>query len=145
SEMSLESALRIFTEQGVSDPQWAVDVIQKVESREQFRPFLKGTGSSAGQFVNHRITNLYKGDPEFAQRTLETAKSMFVGYALPDEIMEFYITQGGGEDIGIVTTLKVQRGEFGDLDFHEIKDELKDFRNAADEYLFNELRSYVVD
>ena len=142
--MSLESALRIFTEQGFDDPQWAVDVIQKVESMDQFGPFLKGTGASASQFVNCRITNLYNGDPEFAQRTLEEAKELFAEYDLPEEIIEFYISHGGGVDIGIAINLQIELGKFGDVTFHEIKGELNDFKKAADKYLFNELRSYVV-
>lgn len=143
--MSLEKAIKIFAEKGSSDTQCVVDMIQRAESLDELKQIMsdEGTGSSADQFVSFRMSSLYKGDPEFAQRTLETAKEQFSKYGLPEEIVNYYISQGGGIDVALSTDMGIQSGKFGKLNMNGIKTDLEDFYKAANEYLFNTLRTYV--
>ncbi len=141
--MSLEQAIDIFTRQGFKNPQWAVDVIQKATTLEVLAQIMRdeNTSLSADQFVSCRIGQLFKGDPEFARRTSEHAKEQFKQYGLSDEIVDFYILNGGGVDQAISLQFKISLG-----DFAPVKDmkKLHEFCDVANQYLFDALRDYVV-
>ena len=142
--MSLENAIRIFTEQGFSNPQWAVDIIQRAESLDKLKQIMidERTSLSEDQFVNFRITSLYKGDPEFARRTLDVAKEKFGEYGLPEEIVSYYISHGGGVDISMALDGQMYLGKLPKV---EERSKLLKFFSAAGEYLFETLRAYVRD
>lgn len=142
--MSLENAIKIFTEQGFSDPQRAVGTIQRAESLDKLKQIMinERTSLSADQFVTFRISSLYKGDPEFARRTLDVAKERFDEYGLPEEIVSYYISHGGGVDTSLALDGQMH---IGNLPKVEDRSKLLKFFSAAKEYLFETLRDYVTD
>ena len=97
------------------------------------------TGLSADQFVNFRLTSLFKGDPPFQQTTVEKALDKFKQLKIPEEIIKYYISTGGGVDVAIIINF-----ELGNQ-FPEVKnrENLKTFFEDAKQYLFEQLKNYI--
>ena len=110
--MSLESAIRIFKEQGFKEPQRAVEVIRRAVSLDDLGQIMRdeNTGSNATQFVHFRIMSLFKDDQEFARKTLDTARARYQELGLPREIVDYYISNGGGTDTAISLGFKEGMG-----------------------------------
>ena len=142
--MSLESAIKIFTEQGFSDPQLAVDTIRKAGSLDTLSQIMleDKTYLSADQFVSFRLKSLFEGDPEFEKETLALAKERFGNYGVPEEIVNYYVSKGGGVDIAITMMLKIDLGKFQQSDPNT---NLEEFYDEANKFLFETLKSYVND
>ncbi len=142
--MSLESAIDIFTKQGFSNPQWAVDTIKKARSLYELKQIMieHKTYLSPDQFVHFRITSLFEGDPEFARMTLESAKKKFSEHGVPQEIVVCYISKGGSADISIGMDIEMYLGRLPKV---EDRSKLLAFYDDAQKYLFEALRNYVVD
>ena len=142
--MSLESALEIFKKQGFSDPQWAVKTIQKARSLDDLRKIMvdEKTHLSEDQFVSFRMSALFKGDYDFARKIVEDAKKRFGNCGLPEEIVNYYISNGGGVDTSIAIMCKMDLGKMPKV---EDRTKLRAFYDAAKQYLFQALRDYVTD
>jgi len=142
--MSLESALRIFRERGVKNPERIVDTIRRAISLESLNQIMRddGTCSNAAQFVHLRLSVLFKGDPAFARRVLEAAQEKYRGLGLPDEMVNYYISDGGGCDTAGALGAMMHMGRMPKV---EDTNRLELFSTDADRYLFEALRGYVAD
>lgn len=136
--------MRILRERGVKEPERIVDTIRRATSLDELGKIMRdeNTGSNAAQFVHLRLTVLFKGDEDFARRVLECAQEKYRELGLPEEIVNFYISDGGGCDTAITIGLKM---ELGDMPKVDDINKLEQFSGSADRYLFEALREYVVD
>ncbi len=139
--MTKESALQIFIEQHFSDPQKAVDTMTKINTLDELTQEMRAgnTGLSADQFVNFRLASLFKGDSAFQQTTVEQALEKFKQPGIPEEIIKYYISNGGGIDVAIVINLGLG-DEFPNV---QNMDDLKTFYKDANQYLFEQLKNYI--
>jgi len=140
--MTSEKAIKIFTEQGFENPQWAVDTIKAAKTLDDLKEIMRQeqTCLEATQFVHFRITSLYKGDSSFLENTLYSAREKFVENGLSKEVIDYYISNGGGVDISIALQGQIYLGKLPEV---EDMTKLRSFVKAADVYLFESLRNYV--
>lgn len=145
--MSLESAIRIFTEQGFSDPQWVVDTIQRAESLDELRQIMIAdkTDLGADQFVSLRMKGLFKGDPIYAERTMAEGKKVLSGYGVSEKVIDYYFKELPEALFEITMAMELGKEGLPPLgDKDEDFEKVKNFFNGAKQYLFERLRFYVI-
>lgn len=142
--MTFESALRIFREQRFKDPHRAIEMIQRATSLDNLERIMveERTYLSADQFVSFRIKSLYAGDGEFTQRTRDTARDRFRDSGLQVELIDYYVSRGGGVDIAIALQNLMFLGRMPNVPDNQ---NLLDFFRDANRYLFEALRAYVTE
>jgi len=132
--MSLETALKIFTEQGFSDPQWVVDTIKKAKSLDELNQIMidEKTDLGADQFVSLRMKSLFKGDLDFAKKTVAEGKKRLSDYGVPVGVIDYYFKELPEALFQI--TFNMELGKEGlpllgesDKDFNKVKDFLTRF------------------
>lgn len=134
--MSLEKAIEIF--KGHQDPQWIIESIQQAESLGELQQIIRESNLSAGQFISFRMVAINKGDPKFAEKTLDDAKRIFSKYSLPEEIIDYFFREVPESLSEIALSIELKM-----LPKVENENELKRFYDEASEYLFRVLKNYV--
>ena len=145
--MSLESAIRIFTEQGFSDPQWVVDTIQRAKSLDELKQIMIAdkTDLGADQFVSLRMKGLFKGDPAYAKKTIAEGKKVLSGYDIPEKVIDYYFKYLPENLFSITAVMELGKEGLPPLgDKDEDFEKVKDFFNGAKQYLFERLRLYII-
>jgi hypothetical protein len=146
--MSYQSALNIFEEEGLDYPIRALEIILNSDSLDEIPKIMtfEETSSNANQFVSHRLRQLYAGDSEFKKITLEKAKFRFKRHGVPNNIIEFHISEGGGVDSSsaILTYIDIAMQE-KKSSIVENREAYLGFFQEADYFLFEVLKEYVSD